>query len=294
MKYILTTLILLLNFPVVSGQSNNEIVFLETKSKTRLYYVELNGSDGKVYEMGSYLDKAGSGYSIRSTDTLIRQSDGVYTGKNTKVFSENKIVFLETQNKKTKKFIVDTSANLTMVNTNLNNAYYLDNFFSMCDELNKTYPLNHYSFRNGFSFWRDLQNKESDHLLFRIFANNKLKDIKDSISSVQNQYVALTNNLIQNIKTIEYTILKDSLTKLPADFRGTSWYFGTVINEISKHRPDFFFRLAEDLPNNRNVIFTAVEDDKQVLQNLKDVENHNEIKEEFFKDRKFGKRCHTK
>ena len=289
MKYILTSIILLFNFPVVFGQSNKEIVFLETKSKAHLYYVELNGSNGKVFEMGSYLDKAGSGYSIRSTDTLIQQSDGVYIGKNTKVFSENKNLYLETKNKKIKKFMVGPPADLTMVYTNLNNAYYLDNFFSMCDELNKTYTLNNYSFRNGFSFCRELQNKELDHLQFRIFANNRLKDIKDSISSVQNQYVALTNNLIQNIKTIDYTLLKDSLTRLPADFRGTSWYFGTVINEISKHRPDFFFRLAEDLPNNRSVIFMAVEDEKQVLQALRAVENHNEIKKEFFKDRKFGK-----
>jgi tetrahydromethanopterin S-methyltransferase subunit G len=99
----------------------------------------------------------------------------------------------------------------------------------------------------------------------------------------------LTNSLIQNIKTIDYNFLKDSLTRLPAEFRSTSWYYGTVINEVSKQRPEYFFRLAEDFPNNRNVIFMAAEDNKQVIQSLKAVENHTDIKKEFFKERKFGK-----
>jgi len=64
MKYILTASILLLNLAFVFGQRTKEGIFLETKSKTRLYYVELNNSDGKVFEMRSYLDKAGSGIQL--------------------------------------------------------------------------------------------------------------------------------------------------------------------------------------------------------------------------------------
>jgi len=289
MKYLLSITSFLFNLSIVHGQSDKGRVLLETKSKSHLYYIELSNSYGKVYEMGRYLDKAGSGYSIRKTDTLVRQPDGVYLGNYNKVIEDNKRVYLIAQNKKTKTFILDTPANVTNVHTNLNNAYYLDNFFSMCDELNKTYPLNHYSFRNGFYTWKELQNKESDHFQFETFANTRLKNIKDSISYKQNQYVALTNSLIQNIKTIDYNFLKDSLAKLPADFRSTSWYYGTVINEVSKQKPEYFFGLAEDFPNNRDVIFMAVEDNKQVIQNLKKVETHREIKKEFFKDRKFEK-----
>ena len=56
-----------------------------------MYYVELNNSGGKVFEMGSYLDKAGSGYSIRNTDTVKRQADQtnvLYLGKTTKIVND--------------------------------------------------------------------------------------------------------------------------------------------------------------------------------------------------------------
>jgi len=285
-----TTTIILINLSfIVIGQSHNERIFLETNSKTELYYIELGDSFGKVYKMGRYYDKVGCGYSIRSTDTLIKQQKGFYLGDSNKVITESNRVYLITQYKKTKKFILDTITNIKILNTNLNNAYYLDHYFSMSYKLNKTYTLNHYSFRNGFYSWEKIPNKPLDHNQFKIYANKRLKEIEDSIISIQDHYVLLTNYLIQSIKTIDYKTLKDSLIKLPADFKGTSWYFGTVINEISNHRPDFFFKLAEDLPNNRDVIFSAVYDNKDVIQGLRAVENHAEIKKEFFKDRRFGK-----
>jgi hypothetical protein len=62
-----------------------------------------------------------------------------------------------------------------------------------------------------------------------------------------------------------------------------------VVNEVSKRRPEYFFRIAEDFPNNRNIIFTAVEDDKKVINALKLANGNEKIKKEFFKDYKFGK-----
>lgn len=295
MKFILTAAIFLLKFSFVSGQISNEEIFFETKSKIHSYYVQLNNSDAHVFEMGSYLDKAGSGPAIRSKDTLTKQPDGsnvLYAGKRAKIIIENEKLYLliqTTPNKKVSKYILDTVGNTELVHTNLNNAYYLGNFFAMCDDLNKTYPLNHYSFRNGFYSWKGLNNKNIKHSDFTAITDIKLKAIKDSIAELQNQYTSLTNTLIQNIKTIDYNSLKDGLTKLPAEDRSTSQYFDTVIEEISIYRPEFFFKLAEDFPDKRHAIFWAVEDDKQVIKNLKAVEGHAEIKKKFFKERKFHK-----
>lgn len=289
MKYVITTILLLFYYLLTLGQGSMNRTFFQTNSKKHLYYVDLNNSAANVYQMGSYFDKAGTGYSIRKTDTLIKQPDGTYLGKTTKIIRDNNKFYLVTENKKTKKFNIDTVKTLSVVNNNLNNAYYLDNYFKISDELNKSYPLNHHTFRNGFYTWKELQNKEIDYLQFREFANKWLKEKKDSIIILQDSHVAQTNYIIQNIKTFDYKTLRDSLTKLPAEYRNLSWYYGTVINEVAKQRPDYFFRLAEDFPNNRSIIFIAVEDNKEVIQGLRDVQGHNEIKEEFFKDRRFGK-----
>ncbi len=288
-KQIISITTLLLFYLFSAGQDSLSKTFFQTNSKAHLYYVDLKYSAAYVYEIGSYLDKAGTGYSIRNTDTLTRQPANNYVGKATKLINENNKSYLITELKKTKTFLLDPVKNLEVVNSNLNNAYYLDNYFKMSDELNKTYPLNHHSFRNGFSTWEKLLNKEVDYLQFREFAIKQLKEIKDSIGYLQERYTKLTNYVIQNAGTIAYDTLKDSLMKLPADYRSLSGYYGTIINVVAKQRPGYFFKLAEDFPNNRGLIFSAVEDNKEVVQGLKYVDGHNEIKKELFKDRSFGR-----
>jgi hypothetical protein len=159
----------------------------------------------------------------------------------------------------------------------------------MSADLNNAYPLNHHTFRNGIHSWEVLKNKEVDYLQFRDFTVTRHKEIKDSITRLQDTYVLLTSYLIKNLKTLEYDALKDSLTNLPADYRSVSWYFGTVVNEVAKQRPECFFRLADDFPNKKSLIFIAVEENKEVIEGLKRVDTHLEIKKEFFKDRRFGK-----
>jgi hypothetical protein len=188
-----------------------------------------------------------------------------------------KIVF-EVQNKKASKYQLDASTNTAAVNTNLNNAYFLDHFIALSDELNKAYPLNNYSFRAGFSRWNSLDNKEAPHAEFKNYADARLKEMRDSISQEQDKYVSVTNSLVQNIETIEYGSLKDSLDKLPSASSPNSKYFSAVINEVAKRRPDYFFRLAEDFPDKRSAIFNSVENNKQVIAGLKAVERHKDAK----------------
>ncbi|MEP7142319.1 MAG: hypothetical protein ABI707_05595 [Ferruginibacter sp.] len=289
MKQILTTILLLLSQLLSPGQNNATGTLFQTNSKTRLFYVDFKNSQAHVYEIGRYLDKAGTGNSIKSVDTLIQQSNEIYIGKHSKIIEENKKFYLVKEFNKTKNFRIELVKDVEMANNNLNNAYYLDNYFKMSDELNKTYPLNHHSFRNGFYTWKELDNREEDYLMFREFARKRLKKIKDSISNLQDNCVSKTNYIIQNIKAFEYNTLKDSLVKLPAEFSSVSYYYSSVINEVAKQRPEYFFRLAEDFPKNRSLIFMAVEDNKEVVNGLSAVEGHNEIKKEFFKDRRFGK-----
>ena len=289
MNRLFTTTLLLLHLSIAFTQSNNKTTFFQTNSKAHLYYVELDNTEAIVYQMGSYFDKAGTGSSIRMIDTLYKQATGNYTGKSTSIITENNKTWLITQHKKTRKYELNKVADLAEAYTHLNNAYYLGRYFALSDELNKSYPLNHFTFRGGFNAWEALENKNIDPTEFRIYADARMHYIKDSFSVVHDRHVLLTNHLIQQLKTIDYAVLKDSLATLPANFRGTGWYFGSVVNEVSKQRPEFFFRLAADMPQHRSIIFSAAEENKRVVGNLKVVEGHASVKKEFFKDRRFGK-----
>lgn len=280
------TFILLLNFLFVLAQSNSSKQLYQTNNKTHFHYIDLNNTKANVYIMGRYLDKAGSGYSIIKTDTLTRNSEDTYSSSKTKIISENDKLYLVTDFKKTRKFLLDTVKNISVANNNLNNAYYLDQYFKMSNELNKMYPLYHHSFRNGFYSWKELPNNNIDYLQFRDFADQRLKEIKDSISRIQDRYITLTNYIIQNVRIIDYNTLKDSLTGLPAEYKYSSWYYGTAVNEIAKQRPEYFFKLAEDFSSNRSLIFFAIENNKDVIAGLKAVEGHDEIKKAFLRHKK--------
>jgi hypothetical protein len=289
MRYICAAILLSLNCLPALAQDGAGRTFLQTGSKTHLYYVDMDDSAAIVYDMGKYLDKAGTGYSIKKTDTLSRQPDGSYSGYTSKIIRENNRLYLVRVDRKDRKFGIDTVPFSTVFHTNLNNAYYLDSYFRMSRDLNNAYPLYHHSFRNGFHAWKELPNKELDYVQFREFVIRHIRNIRDSISQVQVSRTALANYIIKNMGTLEYNALKDSLAKLPPEYAGQSRYYSAVINAAATQRPEYFFRLAEDFPASRSLVFSSVENNKEVFGRMKTVQGHDEIKKELFKERKFEK-----
>jgi hypothetical protein len=292
MKSIFVFTSLLLNGLILLGQQSNETLLFETKSKSNLFYVELNNGQGRVFEMGAHVDKAGSGYSFKSIDTVTLQPHQAipsYVGRKSTVVKDKEAVYLILQNKNSTKYVLGAAGNSAAVNSNLNNAYYLDRFISMTEEINTTYPLNHYSFRNAFSSWSSVDEKQMKHSEFKEYADRKISQTKDSVTALQEQYVSLTNRLIQNISINPYDSLKSGLEKLPVDVTTSGRYFATVVNEVARQNPEYFFRLAEDLPNRKEIIFNSVEKDKKVIAALKSTENHAVVKREFFRSRNFDK-----
>lgn len=286
MKHLIITMPVFLYCLTAWGQSGAGHQFLQTNSKSYLYYIDLKDEEGRVYAMGSHFDIAGRGYSIWRTDTLQRQADGSYTGRNSHIIREKEALYLVSTFRKTRKFRLEPVKDSNLANNNMNNGYYLDHYIGLSVELNKTYPLNHFTFRGSYFTWKDLPDsvKEMDHLLFRSFADERLKYIKDSTSAAQEKYIRLTNYIVQNIRSIDYATLKDSLALLPAKYAGESKYFGMVIDSVAIRQPEYFFRLAEDLPEQRQLIFVCEDSNKKAIPGLKNVTGHDEMKKAFLKE----------
>jgi hypothetical protein len=129
-KYIVV-FFLLSTARLVTAQNISIGRFFNSHSKSHLYYVYLGDTAAYVFRMGQYLDKAGTGYSINHTDTLTRQIDGSFIGKTSKVINEGNTCYLVVQERKVKKFVIDSSAGITTIHTNLNNGYYLGHYFKL-------------------------------------------------------------------------------------------------------------------------------------------------------------------
>jgi hypothetical protein len=223
-----------------------------------------------AFDMGKYLDKAGIGSSIKKTDTLFLQSDNSYKGKEFNIENINNQLYITSLNgKKTKKYKLNILENREIAFKDLNNAYYLDNYFAMSRRLNQKYELNNFSFRNGFYSWEMFGNKEINYVAFRKIAGNELQKIEDSVSKRQEQLVTQTKFLIDKVDKISYSEFKDSISKIPAEYPYQSSYYRTVVSTISKSTPDYVISLYKDFPENRSLIMFAVEKDKAIIRKLK-------------------------
>ena len=223
-----------------------------------------------AFDMGKYLDKAGVGLSIRKTDTLYLQADNSYKGKEYKIENTNNQFYISSlTEKKSKKYKLNIVEKIKAAYQDLNNAYYLDNYFAMSDRLNKKFELNHHSFRNGYFNWEKITDKEINYLEFRKITDIEIQKTEDSISKRQESLITKTNYLIDNIDKLTYAEFKDSISKIPAEFAYQSSYYKTIVNKISKNKQDYVILLYKDFPENRTLIMFAVEKDKPLVHKLK-------------------------
>jgi hypothetical protein len=283
MKYIITISFILLSIQLF-GQTST---YYKTIGKKNFHYVEFIDNKAIVYKMGRYLDKAGTGTAITFRDTLYKISQQEYKGTNYSLIKvDDKYIV---HNEKSKKQQIEQENNLDKVNTDLNNAYCLKSYFDLSEKLNKEYPLNHYTFRNGYYAWTNRVDKSINHTNFIEQIDKTIKHIYDSISTNQIKFTRTTEFIIRNIKKQNYSILKDSLKTLPINWRPQSGYFDKSVYQLVKSNPEYFYKLLQDFPNDKKFIWFAVDSDKELVKQLKQVQGYDELKKEFLKDYKFGK-----
>jgi hypothetical protein len=283
MKLLMTILTLFVSFQI-SGQN---VAFFKTTGKKNLHYLEFSKDNVKVYKMGSYLDVAGSGSAILLTDTLILIKENEFKGKQYSLFKNETLYTLLTDNGK--KYEAVPENDLSKVNSELNNAYCLKSYFDLSDKLNNEFPLFHYTFRNGYYAWEKQPNKTISHTKYIEQTDKEIAIIYDSISKNQINFTITTNFITANAGPISYSILKDSISTLPIDYRPQSGYFDKSVYQMAKANPEYFYKLLQDFSTSKNFIYFAVDQDKELVKKLKQVQGYDDLKKEFLKDYKFGK-----
>ena len=89
MRFILLV-ITLLYFTMLEAQQRGVSEVFEVKAKRQWHYVRLGYSEGQVYKMGSYFDKAGSGNAFLFVDSLNRpdSTGDIYLGTRTRIITK--------------------------------------------------------------------------------------------------------------------------------------------------------------------------------------------------------------
>lgn len=263
MKSFITIVTLLVSFQIF-GQ---DVTFFKTTGKRNLHYLEFSSDNVKVYKMGSYYDNAGSGSAIILTDTLMFTKKNEFKGKQFTVSKNETHYTLITNNGK--KYKTEPENDLNKLNSALNNAYFLKSHFDLSRKLNRTFPLNHYPFINGYYAWQKQPNKTISHHKFIEQTDKEIALIYDSISIKQAAFIKTTTFITDNSGQTNYSLLKDSIRTLPIDYRPQSGYFDQSVYHMAKSNPEYFYKLLQDFPKSKTFIYFAVDHDKDLVKALK-------------------------
>ncbi|MBK6836317.1 MAG: hypothetical protein IPG89_19470 [Bacteroidetes bacterium] len=267
----------------ISGQNST---FLKTNDKKNLHYLELGSDNVKVYKMGRFYDKAGVAPSIIQTDTLVFITESEFKGKFYTLLKNKAFYTLIANNGK--QFQLEPESELK-VNTELNNAYCLKSYIDLSHKLNSEFPLNRFTFRNGYIAWEKQANKSVNHNEFVQQIDKEIVVVFDSISKNQNAFTKTTNFILDNVGQGSYPVLKDSLSKLPIDYKPRSGYFDKAVYQMVNSNPENFYKLLQDFPSSKTFIYFAVDYDKELVKKLKEVQGYDLLKKEFFKDYRYRK-----
>lgn len=275
-----------------NAENDSGSVFLSALKHRSMHYVELGEKSGIVFQLhrlgGPFL-----GYRLSFTDTIFRQADSsayLFAGKRTAIQMANDRMYLvirDTVRNKIKRIQVDTSGYSAEANAKINNAYWWTNFFRLLNDFRAGFILPDFGYWEGDGLWESFGEKRDTY--FRYFipvANARIQALRDSFTAQEKPNTRITRYLIDNIASLDYNTLKDSLTKLPSEYPYKSEYFNAVIDSVCARRPDLFFRLAEDLPDQRDVIFASADNRREIRKKLKEVAPDSPLKKEFLKGKR--------
>ncbi|HYE55119.1 MAG TPA: hypothetical protein VD996_09760 [Chitinophagaceae bacterium] len=256
-----------------NGQTADCNHFLGPVKNRRMVYAALDGDSATIFRLGMWLDKRGTGYSI---DTSLRIAVSQIERSEGKLY-----VDVPGKASKMQKVQLD-SARAGDVNGLINNACWWDNFLKLTAEIKPQLKYYHFSFREGFGYWEKLSNTTDCYKDFKVFAGNRIRQIRDSLLTEELAYARIADHIINNMATIDYQEVKDSIVKLPTDSY-PHYHLRAVVNEITRTRPEFFFKLADDLPELKGTLFAVGDWTRQAIKNLRGVDTASPSKKHFFR-----------
>ena len=260
-------------------------VFYKTTKKHNLYLIEMSGEIAKIYKMGIYHFKWPDTIIIK-LDTLKRNIENKFKGNTYEINKKNEDLILKIEHSKTliTEIIEDKAAFLT-----LNKAYYLKSYFDMSDSVYNKFPLTKDLYRNRYNAWNNLANKSYNHNGFKQKIDREIQTISDSIFNIQTRLIQTTDFITSFVKKVNYSVLRDSVKELIINNRPQSGYFDKSVYQMAKTNPEYFHKLLQDFPKSKELIYFSVEQDKELIKQLKQVQGYEDLKKEFLKHYRFGK-----
>jgi hypothetical protein len=275
MKILIHIILLLLTIKSF-GQN---VLYYKTVGKTNVHYIEISREKIIIYNLGWTVDKAESGPIINNIDTLIKKDSNTFLGATYTIRVDNNKYLLNSPKFKSQEIIIES--NLEKVYTELNNAYCLSSYFKLSNNLNKEFPMYHYSFRNGFYAWNIVANKSISPKIYKLNIDKTINLLYDSISSKQRTFTNTTNYILNNASLKNYNTLRDSLKTLPIDCKPNCGYFDKAVYSLSKSNPENIFKIIEDFPSSTTLIYFAVSNDKKLTKQIKSINIVSDAKKKF-------------
>lgn len=273
-------------------QSTPNSDWLQPVKKRYATVIEKEGDRYLVYRLGYWIDKAGNGYNLISTDTLtkiaVAGNEHWENSYLTLAKTGESTYMLEAPNGNQlggRKIELKPAVSGPTLQEKVNNGYFWQNFSHLTDSLNKEWPLQHFRWRDGFIYWENFQSKDLPLREFEVVLQPLFQFIWDSVGDINKVYQRQLDYIRDNITSITLQAAVDTIKALP------TWWGETYLQKaallIGNNRPELFFPLADADPARQGYYFYAIQEFDEVKEKLRQLPPDNSpSRREYYKHHK--------
>lgn len=278
-------LILILFTPFFSHAQSTESLFLSTTGLPH-YIIEIDGDVAQVITFSTILRLGGhdEDHPVVFFDTLTYKGQNpnfLFTGKKSTIKNIKGIPYLDLKINKYQSLKLD-SIPIKKAYYTINRGIWAKKYFEMEEELKVAFPLLYLDYRIGRKKWKAIEQKDIYYKDFFAKAEKEITILRDSITNSNQPPVDIANHILKNISTLSYEDLKAMTLQLPME--PNNQYLITVINATCENQPEYFYRLVNDLPIERDWLLGMLK--KKARKKIRKTKTNSPVKKEYLRYRR--------
>lgn len=284
-------LVVVILFMAQLSFSQDTSSFYQTTDKQ--YAFKFEGGSCMLYELSKYSNYAYREWELERADHFKGQQDslGILFSNGEYAISYDYKYFRVLKLKRGKQkdrltFITKKLEDPSKVNEAINHPYWNALYRKTMDSVSSEYDLFQIYYRYGIDTWAPVSYKQIHPAKFELLAKEQMSKLKDSVSNVNEQLIALNEWVEKYMDELTLEDLKGNLLSRPLHEYSYDQYNSVMLESVAENRPELFFDLAEALPEEQKYLFDQI-NYKNAVKSLKTYKTDSPMKKEF---RKFKRR----
>lgn len=167
----------------------------------------------------------------------------------------------------------------------INVGYWMKLCLNIPDSISQNYPLFRYDVYNSYLNWDQVTQGGRPFKVFKPYADKLSANGFHKLIMDIRQVDCIAMELIRNIDSLSYEVIRDSIRKINPTNYPSEKYFESIVDTVIYHRPEIFFPLAQDLFQYKDIMFRHA-NNREAFKILKETDETHPLRKEYIQVRR--------